>query len=233
MNKVLIIEDDEQISTLLREYLQKYGYSVEIVTDFENILQAFLQVQPDLVLLDVNLPRYDGFYWCRQIRTKSTCPILFISARADKMDQVLALQNGADDYITKPFYPEVVLAKVESNIRRAYGSYALDKKIRKLHVSGLTLFPETLELQYGESKTEISLKEANLLELLMEHPKQVVGRVHMLDVLWDDHQFVGENTLNVYITRVRKRLKDLGLGDVIETVRGAGYRLNLSEEDQS
>ncbi|MMZ66078.1 Response regulator protein GraR [compost metagenome] len=155
-----------------------------------------------------------------------------MSARDDKMDQVIALQNGADDYITKPFYPEVLLAKVESNLRRAYGSYAVAPKSRSLKVSGLTLYPDIMELVYHDKHVEISQKEVALLELLMTYPKQVVGRVHLLEALWDDHQYVGENTLNVYVTRVRKKLSELGLGDIIETVRGAGYRLHLTEEEE-
>ncbi|URJ62562.1 response regulator transcription factor [Paenibacillus polymyxa] len=232
MQKILIVEDDPQISSLLQSYLEKYGYQGVIVSNYDQVLVAFQEVEPDLVLLDVNLPRFDGFYWCRQIRTQSTCPILFVSARDDKMDQVIALQNGADDYITKPFYPEVLLAKVESNLRRAYGSYAVAPKSRSLKVSGLTLYPDIMELVYHDKHVEISQKEVALLELLMTYPKQVVGRVHLLEALWDDHQYVGENTLNVYVTRVRKKLNELGLGDIIETVRGAGYRLHLTEEDE-
>ncbi|MEK5504551.1 MULTISPECIES: response regulator transcription factor [Paenibacillus] len=232
MQKILIVEDDPQISSLLQSYLEKYGYQGIIVSNFDQVLAIFQEVKPDLVLLDVNLPRFDGFYWCRQIRTQSTCPILFVSARDDKMDQVIALQNGADDYITKPFYPEVLLAKVESNLRRAYGSYAVAPPSRSLTVSGLTLYPEIMELVYHDKQVEMSHKEAALLELLMTYPKQVVGRVHILEALWDDDQYVGENTLNVYVTRVRKKLSELGLGDIIETVRGAGYRLHLTEEEE-
>ncbi|MGO4953396.1 response regulator transcription factor [Paenibacillus sp. S25] len=232
MQKILIVEDDPQISSLLQSYLEKYGYQGINVSNFDQVLAIFQEVKPDLVLLDVNLPRFDGFYWCRQIRTQSTCPILFVSARDDKMDQVIALQNGADDYITKPFYPEVLLAKVESNLRRAYGSYAVAPKSRSLKVADLTLYPDIMELIFHDKQVEISQKEAALLELLMTYPKQVVGRVHLLEALWDDHQYVGENTLNVYVTRVRKKLSELGLEDIIETVRGAGYRLHLSEEEE-
>ncbi len=117
-----------------------------------------------------------------------------MSARDDKMDQVIALQNGADDYITKPFYPEVLLAKVESILRRAYGSYAVAPKSRTLKVSGLTLYPDIMELVFHDKQVEISQKEAALLELLMTYPKQVVGRVHLLEALWDDHQYVGEKS---------------------------------------
>ncbi|KAF6583239.1 MULTISPECIES: response regulator transcription factor [Paenibacillus] len=232
MHKILIVEDDPQISSLLQSYLEKYGYEGVIVSNFDQVLSTFQEVKPDLVILDVNLPRFDGFYWCRQIRTQSTCPILFVSARDDKMDQVIALQNGADDYITKPFHPEVLLAKIESNLRRAYGLYAGVQKSRSITVSGLNLYPDTMELMFHDKQVEMSHKETALLELLMTYPKQVVGRVHLLEALWDDYQYVGENTLNVYVTRVRKKLSELGLEDIIETVRGAGYRLHLTEEEE-
>ncbi|KJD38164.1 transcriptional regulator [Paenibacillus polymyxa] len=232
MHKILIVEDDPQISSLLQSYLEKYGYEGVIVSNFDQVLSTFQEVKPDLVILDVNLPRFDGFYWCRQIRTQSTCPILFVSARDDKMDQVIALQNGADDYITKPFHPEVLLAKIESNLRRAYGLYAGVQKTRSITVSGLNLYPDTMELMFHDKQVEMSHKETALLELLMTYPKQVVGRVHLLEALWDDYQYVGENTLNVYVTRVRKKLSELGLEDIIETVRGAGYRLHLTEEEE-
>ncbi|MDU8672915.1 MULTISPECIES: response regulator transcription factor [Paenibacillus] len=232
MHKILIVEDDPQISSLLQSYLEKYGYQGVVVSNFDQVLSTFQEVKPDLVILDVNLPRFDGFYWCRQIRTQSTCPILFVSARDDKMDQVIALQNGADDYITKPFHPEVLLAKIESNLRRAYGLYAGVQKSRSITVSGLNLYPDTMELMFHDKQVEMSHKETALLELLMTYPKQVVGRVHLLEALWDDYQYVGENTLNVYVTRVRKKLSELGLEDIIETVRGAGYRLHLTEEEE-
>ncbi|AHM67840.1 response regulator transcription factor [Paenibacillus polymyxa] len=232
MHKILIVEDDPQISSLLQSYLEKYGYQGVVVSNFDQVLSTFQEVKPDLVILDVNLPRFDGFYWCRQIRTQSTCPILFVSARDDKMDQVIALQNGADDYITKPFHPEVLLAKIESNLRRAYGLYAVAQKSRSIAVSGLILYPDIMELVFHDKQVEMSHKEAALLELLMTYPKQVVGRVHLLEALWDDYQYVGENTLNVYVTRVRKKLAELGLEDIIETVRGAGYRLHLTEEEE-
>ncbi len=227
MQKIFIVEDDPQIRQLLKEHLEKYNYQVEVITEFGNVLEVFNKFQPHLVLMDVNLPKFDGFFWCRQIRTVSTCPILFISARADKMDQVIALQNGADDYITKPFYPEVVLAKVESQLRRAYGDYAAAPRI--ITSGGLSLNVDTQELQYQNKTAELSYKEAILLKILMEHAGQVVSRLFLLDALWDDHRYVGENTLNVYITRLRKSLEPFGLEHSVETVRGVGYRLKAGE----
>ncbi|MED1851980.1 response regulator transcription factor [Brevibacillus borstelensis] len=230
MSTIMIVEDDPKINQLLQGQLEKYGYQTINVDHFDRVMDVFAQGQPDLVLLDVNLPKFDGFYWCRQIRQVSNCPILFISARESKMDQVMALENGADDYITKPFDYDVVLAKIRSQLRRAYGMYAPQETERTVEVAGLRLFLERMELMMGDEKVELSKKEALLLEALLNQYPRVVSRERLLEKLWDE-QFVDENTLNVYITRVRGKLKELGLDGAIETVRGSGYRLKVTWED--
>lgn len=233
MFKILIVEDDPKITQLLQTHLEKYGYQAFITTDFSAILAQFESIRPDLVLLDVNLPMFDGYYWCRQIRTRSSCPILFLSAREGKMDQVLALENGADDYITKPFHYEVVLAKIASQLRRAYGSYAAPAQERTVSAAGLTLHPERLKLSYGDRTVELGAKESILLQALMERPDRVVSREKLLGDLWDDQVYVDDNTLNVYVTRVRKKLRDLGIDTAIETVRGTGYLLRVTWDEPS
>ncbi|MEK3968734.1 MULTISPECIES: response regulator transcription factor [Paenibacillus] len=230
METILIIEDDAKLASLLSTYLSKYGFRTIIVEDFNRVLETFNESSADLILLDVNLPKYDGFYWCRQIRSLSLCPILFISARDSGMDQVMALENGGDDYITKPFHYEVVLAKIRSHIRRAYGSYSQTQEEHKLQSGGLILYPERYMIQYDGYTSELTQKEAVLLEALLLKEGRVVNRERLLDLMWKDQHFIDDNTLNVYITRVRKKLKDLGLGDIVETVRGAGYRLNVSKD---
>ncbi|CQR53342.1 response regulator transcription factor [Paenibacillus riograndensis] len=228
MDTILIVEDDAKLADLLDAYLSKYDFRTVVVEDFNRVLETFEQAAPSLVLLDVNLPRYDGFYWCRQLRKSSLCPILFISARDSGMDQVMALENGGDDYITKPFQYEVVLAKIRSHLRRAYGSYAQSQEERRLETGGLTLLPERYIIQYAGQSAELTQKEAVLLEALMLKEGRVVTRERLLDLMWEDQHFIDDNTLNVYITRVRKKLKDLGLEEIVETVRGAGYRLSAS-----
>lgn len=230
MSTIMIVEDDPKINQLLQSQLEKYGFHTVNVEQFDQVMDVFTQARPDLVLLDVNLPKFDGFYWCRQMRQESKCPILFISARESKMDQVMALENGADDYITKPFDYDVVLAKIRSQLRRAYGLYAPQEGERTVEVAGLKLFLERMELSMQEDKVELSKKEALLLEALMNQYPRVVSRERLLEKLWDE-QFVDENTLNVYITRVRGKLKDLGLEGAVETVRGSGYRLRAIWED--
>lgn len=227
MFHLMIVEDDPKITKLLQMHLESYGYQVSVITDFANVGYQFELIQPDMVLLDINLPMYDGYYWCRLIRQKSTCPILFISAREGKMDQVMALENGADDYITKPFDYEIIIAKIRSHLRRAYGSYSSMKEDRKVQVFNLVLWPEKLHLCLQEKQVDLGYKEAQLLEILMRNHSAVVSRDRLLDKLWDDADFVDENTLNVYIARVRKKLKELGIVNAIETIRGFGYRLLL------
>ena len=228
MQKLMIIEDDPNIAGHLLSYIEKYGYSVFKVTDFTQVMDQFRDFQPDLVLLDINLPSYDGYYWCRQIRKESICPVIFISARVGEMDQVMALENGGDDYITKPFHPEIVMAKIRSQLRRAYGEYAWKTEEIVLETEGLKLFPERLELVFRDQTVLLSKKEADIIETLMDRYPRIAGREDLLEKLWDDQVYVDENTLNVNMTRARKKLESIGITEAIETVRGAGYRLSAT-----
>ncbi|MEC0241111.1 response regulator transcription factor [Paenibacillus dokdonensis] len=231
MYKILIVEDDPKIADLLKSHIEKYGDTGIVIHDFDHVLEQFEKHMPHIVLLDINLPSFDGYYWCRQIRQKSTCPIIFISARSEKMDQVMALENGADDFITKPFYYEIVMAKIRSQLRRVYGDYASKNEERTVEKEGLILYPERMELKLGNQTVTLSKKETILIETLMERSPRVVSREVILEKLWDD-AFVDDNTLSVNITRVRKRLAELGLEDALETVRGMGYRLHSTWKDK-
>lgn len=225
-NIVYIVEDDISISTLLKDYMNKYGFEAVIVENFNNIMEEFDELTPSVVLLDVNLPKFDGFYWCTKIRQKSNVPIIFISARDSGMDQIRALESGADDYITKPFYYDVVIAKIKSYIRRAYGEYSPKLDERIVELDGLKFYPERLELKYKSKDLVLTKKEGILLECLMKKYPKVVSRDYLLEKIWDDIEFVEENTLNVNVSRIRKRLYDLGIEDGVQTVRGVGYKLN-------
>ncbi|MFD1204710.1 MULTISPECIES: response regulator transcription factor [Sporosarcina] len=229
--RIFIVEDDKKIAHLLAETLRKYQYDVAIVEDFDAITEECLAFDPHLILLDINLPSYDGYYWCRQLRQHTMCPIIFISARSGDMDQVFALENGGDDFITKPFHYEIVLAKIRSHLRRAYGEYAPMQGERMVKLGALTLYIERMELHLREEAIPLQKKECVILELLMEASPKVVSRETLLEELWDDQSFVDENTLNVNMTRVRKKLSDYGVQSVIETVRGSGYRFMLSSEE--
>ena len=228
MEKIMIVEDDRKIAEYLCSYIEKYGYEVTIAKDFDKIMSTFRDVAPNLLLLDINLPSYDGYYWCRQIRKESICPVIFISARTGEMDQIMALENGGDDFITKPFHPDIVMAKIRSQLRRAYGEYAANFEERVLSQDGLSLYPERLELRFQNKMTSLTKKETDIIESLMERYPRVAGREDLLAKLWDDQAYVDENTLNVNIARVRKKFQELGIEDAVETVRGAGYRLRIT-----
>ncbi|PAE24907.1 MULTISPECIES: response regulator transcription factor [Bacillaceae] len=225
MQKVFIIEDDPKIAEHLQTYLVKYGYEAAAAEQFDDVMAEFHKQKPDLVLLDINLPSFDGYYWCRQIRKESICPVIFISARVGEMDQVMALENGGDDFITKPFHPEIVMAKIRSQLRRAYGEYASQAQERILEIEGLKLFPERMELTFRDKTVQLSKKEADIIEILMERHPRVAGREDLLEKLWDEQVYVDENTLNVNMARVRKKFEAIGLSGAVETVRGSGYRL--------
>lgn len=209
-HRIFIVEDDIKIASLLADTLRKYQYEVEIVQNFEEIVEECLAFAPHIVLLDINLPSYDGYYWCRQLRQHTKCPIIFISARSGEMDQIFALENGGDDFITKPFNYEIVLAKIKSHLRRTYGEYSTRHEERTIQLGQLTLYLERMELHLKDVEIPLQKKECIILDLLMGQSPKVVSREKLLEELWDDQAFVDENTLNVNMTRVRKSLRIMG-----------------------
>jgi DNA-binding response OmpR family regulator len=225
MYKILIVEDDEKIAGILEEHLERYGYQSFRASDLRHIKDEFVKVNPHLVLLDINLPYFDGFYWCRQIRTVSNAPIIFVSARTGEMDQVMAIENGGDDYITKPFHLDIVMAKVKSALRRGYGEYASAAESDCLGVNGLLLSPSQHVVEWQGQQTELTKNEFYLLECLMKQANQYVTREELLEALWDEVAFVDDNTLTVNVKRVRKKLEELGIKNAIVTKRGYGYAL--------
>lgn len=225
MYKILVIEDDEKIVNLIKDRLERYGYIVSTVNDYSNIKNEFIKESPHLVLLDINLPNYDGFFWCREIRNISKVPIIFISARFSDMDQVMAIENGGDDYIIKPFSFDLLLAKVRGAIRRTYGEYADNSSKDIYEVEGVYLHKNQSIVEWQGEKIELSKKEFGLLYILISHLDEIVSREILLEELWDDIDFVDDNTLSVNITRLRKRLEDIGIIDAIQTKRGQGYSM--------
>mgnify|MGYP001953447857 FL=1 len=234
MYTILIVEDDVSIATILQEHLQRYGYRALCARDFQDLRREFLDVKPDLVLLDINLPYYDGFYWCRQIRAVSHVPIIYLSARSDEMNQVLAIECGGDDYITKPFHLEVLLAKVKGVLRRAYGEYAGSRPLSDVQeLAGLYIHRDRQEISWKDRKVPLTPKECRLLDCLIRQAESVVTREELLEALWDETDFVDDNTLTVNVTRLRKKLAELGIADAIETVRGQGYRLRVTWQGEA
>lgn len=228
MYKIMVVEDDAKIAQMLSDYLNKYGYEVVYTSGFQDVKSDFLAVSPDLVFLDINLPYMDGFFWCRQIRTVSRVPVIFISARSGDMDQVLALEHGGDDYITKPFSLDVVIAKVKAVLRRTYGEYSVgraDTTPEVYELEGLYLDRCRRSMEWRGKAVYLTPKEFQLLDILARRPWQAVSRNELLEALWDDIDFVDDNTLTVNVTRVRHKLEEIGLEGAIETVRGLGYRM--------
>lgn len=231
--KIFLVEDDENLQQFLIKQLTRYGYVGVACENFQQVTEEFLHQRPQLVLLDVNLPYFDGFYWCQELRKISNLPIIFLSSRNHPLDQVLAVEYGGDDYVTKPFSSEVLLAKIKSQLRRAYGTYRDFQQERILEKGGLSYYPERLEVSYQSQKVELSKREGDLLELLLSSYPQVSDRETILNRLWDEEQFVDDNTLSVNITRLRKKLVQLGLPNALQTVRSLGYRLVLGETHEN
>ncbi|AGK54506.1 response regulator transcription factor [Bacillus sp. 1NLA3E] len=224
MYKILLIEDDPQLCELIKENLEQYGYEVHLPDHFSNIEEKFAQVTPDLVLLDINLPYYDGYYLCRCFRKQSNVPILMMSARSHEMDQIMAIELGADDYITKPFTFEMLQSKLKATVRRVYGEYAV-KETNTLCVGSLCIDAKSLTLTYGGNKVELSKNEYKLMKKLMEHNGEFVSREELIEEVWDSVTFIDDNTLTVNMTRIRHLLLELGGNHVVKSKRGVGYRL--------
>ncbi|PSM03844.1 DNA-binding response regulator [Clostridium botulinum] len=221
---IMIIEDDKKMAKLIENHLERYGYKTFSIKDFSNIKDEVLECKPDLILMDINLPFFDGFYWCSDIRNHSKVPIIFISARDSDMDQVMAIENGGDDFITKPFSYYVLLAKIKGVLRRVYGSYAKnDTDFFK--IGDLILYTNKSMLEFKGRKTELSKNEFSLLLYLLKNINKIVSRDTLLEILWSDTDFIDDNTLSVNVTRLRKRLEEVGITNAIETKRGQGYML--------
>ncbi|WP_243557768.1 response regulator transcription factor [Priestia megaterium] len=229
MYRILLVEDDQSLATLLVEHIEGYNYKCHNCSDFDNIEEEFKRFSPHLVLLDINLPKYDGFYWCRKIRQLSICPIIIISARNGEFEQVFGIQNGADDYILKPFSLDVVMAKINGYIRRTYGDYAPNRSERAIHRGHIKLYLESLILESNQHQVTLTKKEAMLGSMLLEYSPKVLSRETLLSKIWDDENFVEDNTLNVNIARLRKKFEEVKASVDIEAVRGLGYRLVIKE----
>ncbi len=227
---ILIVEDDPKIAGLVADYLTRYGYMTHLIQDFRRVEQEFLAAKPHLILMDVNLPYQDGFHMTRLLRRHTAAPILFLSARAGEMEQVLGMESGGDDYITKPFHLDVLHAKIKAMLRRAYGEYAqadpAGRSVLQVGVLELDLAAGEMRL-FGQAESQaLTRNEQKLLQRLMEKAGRVVSREECLEALWDDSSFVDDNTLTVNVNRLRAKLDHLGLRGALETRRGAGYLIS-------
>ncbi|CAH0268101.1 response regulator transcription factor [Priestia megaterium] len=222
--KILIVEDDDKIYELVKEKFEQWSFEVAGVEDFQKVMEIFIGESPELVILDVNLPVYDGFYWCQQIRAVSKTPIVFLSSREHPMDIVMAMNVGADDYIQKPFNLDVLVAKVQALLRRTY-SYG-DTISDVIEWNGAVLDLKKGSLHYNDQEIHLTKNEFFILRLLLEERGKIVSREELMRRLWEDEKFVSDNTLSVNITRIRTKLEDIGLNDKIVTKKGQGYLVN-------
>lgn len=221
--RILIIEDDFVIANALRKELEKHDYEVILVEDFSDVMTTFRKIEPQLVLIDINLPHHNGYYWCSQIRVDSNVPIIFISSLTDKMDQMMAIQMGGDDYIPKPIDLQLTVAKIQALLRRTY-DFATPES-NELDFYGVVLAPQKSEMYYKTQKISLTFTELQIMTCLFEHGEEFTKREEILDFCWQNDQFIDDNTLAVNISRLRKKLKEIGLADFIETKKKVGYRL--------
>lgn len=220
--KILIIEDDEIIAQAMCEHIKSWDYECKIAEDFKNIIKEFTQYSPHLVLLDVNLPFYNGYYWCTEIRRISQVPIIFISSASDNMNIIMAMNMGGDDFLVKPFDLQVLSAKIQAMLRR---SYDFANQIRILEHNGVCLNLDNATFLYQGNSYDLTKNEFQIMQILMERRGKVVSRNVLMEKLWESDSFIDENTLNVNVNRLRKKLESAGLQNFIKTKKGIGYEI--------
>ena len=220
MYKILIVEDDFVIAKTMKKHLTSWGYDVECAEDFKNVLAQFVSFDPQLVLLDISLPFFNGYHWCTEIRKVSKVPIIFISSASDNMNIVMAINMGGDDFIAKPFDLTVLTSKVQALLRRTYDftgqTHLLEHKGAILNTSDSTL-------TFNGQKIELSKNDYKILHILLENKGKTVSRDNLMTRLWETDDFIDDNTLTVNINRLRKKLAEIGLNDFINTKKGIGY----------
>lgn len=223
MYKILIVEDDDALCSKVKDRILKWGYHAVSIENFENILEEFAKYNPHLVIMDINLPYFDGFYWCNKIRAISKVPIIFLSSRDNNMDIVMAINMGGDDFVTKPFSMDVLLAKIQAIVRRTY-SYG-ENEGQIIECGGAILNINDGTMTFNNEKAELTKNEFRILYLLMKNKGKIISRTRIMRVLWENEYFISENTLTVNVNRLRKKLEDVGLKDFIVTKKSQGYMI--------
>ena len=220
MYRILIVEDDDVISDAILKSLISWGFEAKPVSDFRNVLTEFKSFEPQLVLMDISLPFFNGYHWCSEIRKISSVPVIFISSAADNMNIIMAVNMGGDDFIAKPFDLDVLLAKVQAMIRRAYG---FSKTSEAIDIGGAMLNTDDATLIKDGQKIELTKNEYRILQVLAENKGKVISRETLMTRLWETDSFIDDNTLTVNVTRLRRKLLQNGLDDIIKTKKGIGY----------
>lgn len=217
----MLIEDDVTLFHEVKERLSQWSYDVYGIQDFSSVLQQFTTIQPDLVIIDIQLPKFDGFHWCRMIRSHSNVPIIFLSSRDHPTDMVMSMQLGADDFIQKPFHFDVLIAKIQATLRRVYNYNTERTELRTWRGATVEFGKNTIGNPQGTA--ELTKNEMFILKILIESKNRIVSREDLIKSLWDHEHFVSDNTLTVNVNRLRKKLEPLGLDSYIETKVGQGY----------
>lgn len=220
MSKIFIVEDEKTIREELSIFLSRYGYEIEASENFENIIEDIKKSNSDLILLDINLPIFDGYYICREVRKFSETPIIVVTSRDSDIDELMSMNLGADDFVTKPYNTQILLARIEVILKRVNRSLApqdvLEYKNMKVNLSNGTV-------NYNDKTIEITKNELKILSYLIKNKGKIVSRENLMNYLWDCEMFIDDNTLSVNVTRIRKKLEEIGLKNIIETRRGLGY----------
>ena len=222
MHKILLVEDDEVIRQQVKKILEQWEYEVVLVEDFMEVLSIFVKVEPHFVLMDIGLPLFNGYHWCQEIRKVSKVPIMFLSSRDQAMDIVMAINMGGDDFVTKPFDQNVLLAKIQGLLRRSY-EFGKDQSL--LEYMGVILNLKAMDLVYQGEVVSLTKNEFQILQVLFERSGNIVSREDLMKELWNSDFFIDDNTLSVNVARLRKKLEAVGLKDFIETKKGVGYGL--------
>ena len=222
MSKILIVEDDKKIRQELVTFLNKNGFEAKGLENFENTIQDILEEKADLVLLDINLPYADGEFVCKEVRKMSNVPIIMITSRDNEIDELMSLNYGADQYVTKPYNIQILLAKINGLLKRNQNA---GRNPEKIDCNGLVLNIAERVIEKDNQKMDLTKNEYTILYYLSIHKNEVVSRDEIMDYLWESEEFIDDNTLNVNIKRLRTKLEELGLQDRIETKRGQGYVL--------
>ena len=220
MYRILIVEDDMTIAKVLAAHLEKWGYETRCAENFKNIMNDFLDFEPQLLMLDIGLPFFNGFHCCQEIRKVSQVPIMFLSSLDDNMNIVMAMNMGGDEFIEKPFDLNVVTAKVQALLRR---TYAFQGSSNLLEHDGIMLNLGDATVLYQDQKVELTKNEFRILQILFERAGKIVSRDEIIERLWDSDEFIDDNTLTVNVARLRKKLESVGRKDMIRTKKGIGY----------
>ena len=224
MYRILIVEDDRVIAQTLASHLCRWDYETKCVEDFKNVAEEFRQYDPQLVLLDIMLPFFNGFHWCQEIRRFSKAPIVFLSSANDNMNIVMAMNMGGDEFIEKPFDLNVVTAKVQAILRR---TYSFQGTVNVMEYRGAVLNLNDATFVKGGQKAELTKNEFRILQMLLENAGRIVSRDSIITRLWESDEFIDDNTLTVNIARLRKKLEQIGLAGMIKTKKGIGYMVEL------